>query len=350
MVRNVDFAPPVEAIRAQIDRYTRVDLNVAVDARRLAEGLFGDYMTTNMLVLGVAYQAGLLPLTVAAIEQAVRLNGVAVEQNLQAFRYGRLWAADPERVRALVEPPARTFETERTAALERLAGRDASAYVSLLDRAGHLDPESRRLLAFRVGELIDYQDVRYAAAFVDFVLVAAGREEAMAPGRRDVTQAVIRNLYKLMAYKDEYEVARLHLRPAFHAGTRGLFAVPRRMAWHFHPPLLRALGLRRKLQLGPWFAPVLRTLRALRRLRGTAFDPFGYARVRREERRLPPWYRELVSTALDGSGADAHGAALQLARLPESIRGYEDIKLRSIAAARGRGQTLLSGQSSSSRI
>jgi indolepyruvate ferredoxin oxidoreductase len=349
MVRQVDFAPPVEAIRAQIDRYTRGDANVAVDARRLAEGLFGDYMTTNMLVLGVAYQAGLLPLAATAIEGAVRLNGVAVEQNLQAFRYGRLWVADPDRVRALVEPPARSFETERAAALERLAGRDASAYVSLLDRVERLDPESRRLLAFRIGELIDYQDVRYALAYVDFVLVVAEREEAMAPGRHDVTHAVIRNLYKLMAYKDEYEVARLHLKPAFQAGTRALFAAPRRLAWHFHPPLLRALGLRRKLRLGPWFAPVLRALRALKRVRGTPFDAFGYAAVRREERRLIHWYRELVAGALDSPGADGHARAHELARLPESIRGYEDIKLRSIVAARERGQTLLSGQSSSSR-
>ena len=347
MVRDVDFAPPVEAIRAQIDRYTRADANVAVDARRLAEGLFGDYMTTNMLVLGVAYQAGLLPLTGAAIEEAVRLNGVAVEQNLQAFRYGRLWAADPDRVRPLVEPPAQSFETERAAALERLAGRDASAYVSLLDRVGHLDAESRRLLAFRIGELIDYQDVRYPSAYVDLVLVVAGREEAMAPGRSDVTHAVIRNLYKLMAYKDEYEVARLHLKPALRAGMRGLFQTPRRVHWHLHPPLLRALGLRRKLRLGPWFAPALRALRALRRVRGTPVDLFGYAAVRREERRLIPWYRELVTTALDATGPDAHAAALALARLPESIRGYEDIKLRAIAKVRGQASTLISKDSAS---
>jgi indolepyruvate ferredoxin oxidoreductase len=252
MVRNVDFAPPVDAIRGQIERVTRADANVAVDARRLAEALFGDYMATNMLVLGVAYQAGLLPLTASAIEQAVTLNGVAVDQNLQAFRYGRLWQAAPERVRALVEPPARSFETERAAALERLGGRDASAYVSLLDRCGHLDPDARRLLAFRVGELVDYQDARYAAAYVDFVLDVAGRETALAPGRAEVTHAVIRGLYKLMAYKDEYEVARLHLKTTFRARTQELFAAPRRMTWHLHPPLLRALGLKRKLRLGPW--------------------------------------------------------------------------------------------------
>jgi indolepyruvate ferredoxin oxidoreductase len=343
MVRNVDFAPPVDAIRAQIDRFTRAGANVAVDARWLAEGLFGDYLTTNMLVLGVAYQAGLLPLTRAAIEEAIRLNGVAVEQNLQAFRYGRLWRADPDRVRALVEPPARSFDTERAAALERFGGRDAGAYVSLLDRCAHLDPEARRMLALRVGELIDYQDGRYAAAYVAFVLEVAAREEVVAPGRREVTHAVIRNLYKLMAYKDEYEVARLHLKPAFRAGTLGLFAAPRRVAWHLHPPFLRALGLRRKLRLGPWFRHPLGALRALRRLRGTPFDPFGYAAVRREERRLIPWYRDLVAGAL--ADADGHDAALALARLPEWIRGYEDIKLRSIAKVRG--QALTSIQSTS---
>jgi indolepyruvate ferredoxin oxidoreductase len=118
------------------------------------------------------------------------------------------------------------------------------------------------------------------------------------------------------------------------------------VAWHLHPPLLRALGLRRKLRLGPWFAPVLRALRALRRLRGTAFDPFAYAHVRREERRLVPWYRELVSTALEG-GPDAHEAAVELARLPEAIRGYEDIKLRSIAKVRGQALTLTSRDATS---
>jgi indolepyruvate ferredoxin oxidoreductase len=154
-----------------------------------------------------------------------------------------------------------------------------------------------------------------------------------------VTHAVIRGLYKLMAYKDEYEVARLHLKPAFHAGTQALFTAPRRVAWHFHPPLLRALGLKRKLRLGPWFRHGLRALRGLRRLRGTPYDPFGYAAIRREERRLVPWYRRLVMEGL-AAGADAHATAIDLARLPDGIRGYEDIKLRSITAARERAQQL----------
>ena len=197
------------------------------------------------------------------------------------------------------------------------------------------------MLAHRVGELIDYQDAPYAAEYVAFVLEVAARETAMAPGRAEVTHAVIRYLYKLMAYKDEYEVARLHLKPAFHAGTRALFAAPRRVTWHLHPPLLRALGLKRKLRLGPWFRHALRALRALRRLRGTAYDPFGYAAIRREERRLVPWYRGLVMEGL-AAGGDAHATALELARLPDGIRGYEDIKLRSIAKVRGQALTLMS--------
>jgi indolepyruvate ferredoxin oxidoreductase len=129
-------------------------------------------------------------------------------------------------------------------------------------------------------------------------------------------------------------VARLHLKTAFHTGTRRLFTAPRRLVWHLHPPLLRALGLRQKLRLGPWFRHALRALRALRRLRGTPFDPFGYAAVRREERRLVPWYRDLVMGALTEPDEGAHAAAVGLARLPEAIRGYEEIKLRSIAAVR----------------
>jgi len=341
MVRNVAFEPPVEEMRRAIDRVTDSSRSVSVEARRVAEALFGDYMATNLVALGAAYQAGLLPLSARSFEAAIRLNGVQVEQSLQAFRYGRLAVADPERVRALVEPPARTFEDERRDVLARLGGRAAHAYVSLLERGAHLDAESRRMLAIRVGGLIDYQDTRYAEAYVDFVVRVAAREAAaVGPGRREVTHAVIRHLYKLMAYKDEYEVARLHLHPRFHAETRALFAEPRRLVWHLHPPVLRALGLERKLAFGPWFTPALRMLRALRRLRGTPLDVFGYAAVRREERRLIGWYRRLVEEGLAHLAPESYGFVVDLARLPDAIRGFEAIKLRNIAAARARGEEL----------
>ena len=206
-------------------------------------------MATNMVALGAAYQAGLLPLTGAAIEAAVRLNGVAGGPEPPGVPVRAALGGRPDRV-----PGGRPRLPARggKAAHERLEASASRATGRTLDRCADLDAEARRLLALRVGELIDYQDDRYAAAYVDFVLDVAVREASRAPsGARSRT--VIRNLYKLMAYKDEYEVARLHLRNAFHTGTRRLFTAPRRLVWHLHPPLLRALGLRRKLRLGPWF-------------------------------------------------------------------------------------------------
>ena len=342
MVRNVDFTPPVDAIRGQIDRFTRAGDNVAVDARQLSEGLFGDYIPTNMLVLGVAYQAGLLPLTAAAVEEAVRLNGVAVDQNLQAFRYGRLWVADPDRVRALVEPPAPSFEAERAAALARLAGRDASVYVSLLDRCAHLDPEARRLLALRVGELVDYQDARYAAAYVDFVLEVAAREAAIAPGRArrhprgdpEPLQAHgLQGRVRGRAPPSEARVPRRNAR-ALRRAAPGLLApppaAPARARAQAEAPARPVVPAPAPRPPGPPAAP----RDALRPLRVRGGAPGGAA-----PRPVVPWPRD---RALAAGGPDAHAAAIELARLPESIRGYEDIKLRSIAKVRGQALTLVS--------
>lgn len=341
MVRQVDVSPDFEGMTASILRFAAPARSVTVDARHLAEGLFGDHMTTNVFTLGVAYQSGLLPLTDRAIEAAIRLNDVQVAQNVLAFRYGRLYVAEPARVRRLVDPSPSTFEEERSQMLARLSAANARAYEALLDRCRDLDPETRRLLAIRIGELVEYQDPAYAAVYVDRVLSVAARERAAAPGRGELTQAVARQQYKLMAYKDEYEVARLHLKPSRRDETRALFSDPRRVVYHFHPPLLRALGMKRKLRLGPWFTPALRVLASLRRLRGTAWDAFGYARVRREERRLVPWYETLVDTALDRLSNESHAAVVEIVRVPERIRGYEDIKLASIAAAKAQAEGLL---------
>src|SRR5262249_51818106 len=156
----------------------------------------------------------------------------------------------------------------------------------------------QRMLAIRIGELIDYQDVQYATTYVDFVLAVAAGEAAACPGRQDLTHAVLRQLYKVMAYKDEYEVARLHLKQAWHTRLTGMFAQPQKAYYHFHPPLLRTLGLRRKLRLGPWFTRPLQLLRRLKAWRGKPWDPFGYAKVRREERQLITWYRQTITQVL----------------------------------------------------
>jgi indolepyruvate ferredoxin oxidoreductase len=145
---------------------------------------------------------------------------------------------------------------------------------------------------------------------------------------------VIRYLYKLMAYKDEYEVARLHLKQGWHDQLSGMFERPPKVYYHFHPPLLRALGLQRKLTLGPWFNGPLRLLRTLKILRGGPFDLFGYARVRREERQLIAWYRQTIEQLLPYLAENNHALAVVIATAPDAIRGYEDIKLRRIAETR----------------
>jgi indolepyruvate ferredoxin oxidoreductase len=134
-------------------------------------------------------------------------------------------------------------------------------------------------------------------------------------------------LYKLMAYKDEYEVARLHLKPAWRDQLDEMFDQPVKVSYHLHPPLLRAMGMRRKLTLGPWFNGPLALLSKLKRLRGTPFDVFGYAKVRREERQLIAWYRETLEQVLIRLNTENHAVALLIANAPDAIRGYEDIKM-----------------------
>jgi indolepyruvate ferredoxin oxidoreductase len=336
MIRNNNILFPTESsIRRNIDPYTKSAQNLYVDAGTLAEGLFGDHMSTNLFMLGIAYQAGLIPLAAANIEQAIALNGVAVQQNQQAFRYGRRYVCEPQAVLGLAVPPPKGFNEERAAKLryleEQYSKTEREAYFYLLKRCEHLDEEAQRLLAIRVGELIDYQDVAYATSYVDFVLDVAAHEATACPGRVEFTHAVIRQFYKVMAYKDEYEVARLHLKQAWHTRLTSMFAQSQKIYYHFHPPLLRSMGLQRKLKLGPWFTPPLRLLRRLKRLRGHRWDPFGYAKVRRMERQLIPWYRQTISQVLAHLDDSNHALAVVIANAPDAIRGYEEIKLRRLA-------------------
>jgi indolepyruvate ferredoxin oxidoreductase len=149
------------------------------------------------------------------------------------------------------------------------------------------------------------------------------------PAETRLAESVARHLYKLMSYKDEYEVARLHLRPEVRASIEAEMGAAR-VRYQLHPPVLRALGMKRKLSLGTWVEGVFRLLVALRRLRGTALDPFGYARVRRVERALVAEYRGMVERALQDLAPDRHERAVRIARLPDLVRGYEDVKLRSV--------------------
>jgi indolepyruvate ferredoxin oxidoreductase len=326
--------PELGSTLLNIDRVTRKDDNVYLDAQAMAEGLFNDHMATNPLMLGAAYQAGALPISAASIERAIRLNGVAVEMNLLAFRWGRMAVVDVKRVEAAVRTA-----TGREVTSIALEG-DARALVDSI-KAAPAGTELRRLLERRVPELIAYQDLPYARRYVEVVERVAQAEIQKVPGRSGLAEAVARNLFKLMAYKDEYEVARLHLEATLEAELRARFGERIRYAWHLHPPLFRALGLKKKLKLGPWFRPVFRTLYALRRLRGSPLDPFGYAEVRRVERALVEEYTRLVESALRRLGPATHDAAVALADLPDMIRGYEHIKLDNVKRFREAAQPLV---------
>ena len=321
MVTHTDVHfPDGGGLRTAVDRITRKDENVYLDALGLAETLFDDHMASNMLVLGAAYQAGAIPVSAGAIEQAITLNGVAVAMNTQAFRAGRLLVADPTWVS--------TLERHRLGAVETAAPLTAAARA-LVDRVG-ADGGLRRLLEVRVPELIDYQDERYAAGYVEFVARVRKAEQAAIPGETRLSEAVARYLFKLMAYKDEYEVARLHLKADLARHLAEEFPGGVRVHYNLHPPLLRALGLTRKLKLGAWFDGAFRGLVGMKKLRGTALDPFGRAAIRKVERALPGEYRAMIERTLGGLSPDTYERAVRAARLPDLIRGYEDIKLRNV--------------------
>jgi indolepyruvate ferredoxin oxidoreductase len=303
-------APDLSAARAGIEGATRDA--VFFDAQELALALFGDHMPANVMVLGAAWQQGAIPVSLDALRQAFELNGVAVEQNLLAFDWGRAVVGAPDAVAAVLSP------ADERPALSR-------AERALVDRLAPAEGELRRVLEIRIPDLFGWGGRAAAERYASELEAVVGR------GDEALTIAVARGLHKLTAYKDEYEVARLHL--------LGLRDLPKgaKVKFLLHPPVLRALGMERKLKLGAWFIPAFRALRAGRRLRGTAFDPFGRAEVRRVERALPGEYLALVASA-------PAEIAVAVAELADVIRGYEDIKLRNVERFRDEADKLLRRQ------
>ncbi len=292
-----------------------------IDAAALALEHLGDEQYANMIMVGAAYQCGALPIAAASIERAIQLNAVAVAANLAAFRHGR---ASRSPGQAPQPGPA------------RLPGAGTET--------GNLDELVRR----RAGDLVAYQNASYAAGYAEVVERVREAEAGISPGL-ELTAAVAGHLYKLMAYKDEYEVARLSLDPQLTATITAQFGEGARYRYQLHPPVLRALGMTRKIGLGPWFRPGFRLLAAGRRLRGTPFDPFGHTQVRRTERTLVGEYRALVGQLLSGLTTANHALAVEIAGLPDLVRGYEEIKLRNVTAYRDRAAELLARFNAGSR-
>src|SRR6059036_3903507 len=315
----VEF-PETNGLITSINRVTRKDENLYLDALGLAETLFDDHMAANMIVLGAAWQAGALPVSAEAIEEAIVLNGVSVPMNSHAFRAGRLLVVDPAW--------ARTVTRHRLGAVD--AAPELSAEARQLVEPVGATGELRRLLEARVPELLAYQNAAYARKYLHFVQRVRESEAAAMPEESRFSEAVARHLFKLMAYKDEYEVARLHRKTDIARALANEFPGGVTLHYNLHPPLLRALGVTRKIRLGTWFDPIFGVLAGMKALRGTWLDPFGSAAVRRVERQLPGEYRALVEMALVGLLPESYERAVKLASLPDLIRGYEEIKLRNV--------------------
>ncbi|MCY1127873.1 indolepyruvate ferredoxin oxidoreductase family protein [Frigidibacter sp. RF13] len=299
--KNRDFKLPADRLRLSLEARLRDGVSF-FDASKLAEKLLGDSIYSNMIVLGAAWQRGLLPLTRAAILRAVELNGAAVKGNQSAFEIGRWAAVDP-------------------AAVAEVTQEKSNKPLTLNEK---IEDRARRL--------IGYQDAAYAERYRRLV---GSAPEALKP-------AVAENFYKLLAYKDEYEVARLHLSSAERA--MAIFDGDLKLSFHLAPPLLGGKGPEgrpKKREFGAWMLPVFRLLARMKRLRGTAIDPFGRSAERRTERALIDQYEADMAFAAAHLSPATEAAALALARLPQDIRGYGPVKEGSVQKAAARREELL---------
>jgi indolepyruvate ferredoxin oxidoreductase len=287
-----------------------------VPATRLATALLGDAIATNLFMVGFAYQQGLLPVSAAAIEQAIVINRVAVAMNRSAFRWGRRAALDLAAVDALAAPT-------------QVAAPPSQSLDELIER--------------RVALLTAYQDADYAARYRRLVDRVRAADAAL--GKSALSEAVARYHAKLMAYKDEYEVARLYTDGHFLAEVARRFEGQPKLVIHLAPPLLArrdpATGRLEKRPYGPWVLHAFRLLTRMKGLRGRWLDPFGHTAERRAERQLIVDYERVVEELLAGLSADNYGLAVEIARIPEQIRGYGHVKQRHLQAAKRREADLL---------
>lgn len=323
-VRDADWRNPAAACASEVAQAvseagvgatgddTKARLG-AFDADTAALRLMGDSLYANPMMLGYAWQRGWVPLRLESLLRAIELNGVAVAQNKAAFGWGRRAAQAPE----------------------DFARRLASASTPSQALVFHKPPTLDQRVARRVEFLTAYQNAAYAEAYRAFVERVRQAESVF--GKTALSEAVAQGLFKLMAYKDEYEVARLHSDPAFLARIAAQFEGDFKLHYHLAPPLLARRNERGELQkrrFGPFTLTLFRGLVRLKNLRGTAFDPFGHTEERKTERALVGEYRACIEALLEGLRADNLAAAAEIARLPEQIRGYGHVKARHLAAVR----------------
>jgi indolepyruvate ferredoxin oxidoreductase len=326
-ILNANVTPTAEFVHNRDTTYDMADCKrllkqaareiAEFDAHTAATKLLGDAIYANMMLLGFAWQRGLVPVTAEAMLRAIELNGASVESNRKAFAWGRLAAFDPAAVEAEagLTPEAKPAET-----LEALVAR-------------------------RVEFLTAYQNAAYAERYRALVEKVQAAEAAKTPGFKSLAGAVARNYFKLLAYKDEYEVARLYTDPAFRKSLEEEFEGNLKLEFHLAPPLLAKpdpiTGRPKKRKFGPWTMGLFRVLAKMKGLRGTALDVFGHSEDRKLERRLIAEYEALIPELLAGLDGGNHAAAVALAILPDQIRGYGPVKAESAKTAKAKEADLL---------
>ncbi|HZF97247.1 MAG TPA: DUF6537 domain-containing protein, partial [Pseudoxanthomonas sp.] len=371
-----DMEFPAAGIVSAVTQALGGQAPMQVDATQLATALLGDAIATNLFMLGYAWQRGLVPISFEALMRAIELNGAAIEMNRQAFAWGRLAVVDPQAVAEAaglirnvqteaertphdlqILPPG-DWETSDMAgpsapkapqdAHESRGLRDASAgdgsvaFLPLDDL--RLSRSLDELIQRRVAFLTDYQNAAYARRYSGLVAKVREAEHARAPGSTALSEAVARYFFKLMAYKDEYEVARLYTSGEFQRRLQQQFEGDYRLHFHLAPPLLArkdAQGRLLKQEFGPWVMTAFRLMAKLRFLRGGALDIFGYTDERRGERRLIADYEATVERLLSSLDGDNLPLAVEIASIPEHIRGYGHVKHAHLHKAKAREAALL---------
>jgi indolepyruvate ferredoxin oxidoreductase len=321
--RNADWKFPLgEMESAIVSAIGDRSAAAFIDGQRLATALLGDAIATNLFMLGFAWQRGLVPVSAAAIERAIELNEVAIEQNKTAFAWGRVAAVDPERVEKAAAPVTAINIVRRPATVS-------------IDE----------LVAQRAEFLTGYQNAAYAKRYTDFVAkVRQAESRVVGDGALKLTEAVARYFSKLMAYKDEYEVARLYTDGRFLDKLNQQFEGDFSLSFHLAPPLLakrNAKGELLKREYGPWAFRAFGLLAKFRGLRGTALDIFGRTEERRGERALIDEYQRTIEGLLGRLDRDNLSIAVKIASVPEEIRGYGHVKERHLAGAKARRAELL---------
>ena len=318
---NLEF--PATKLKNNIAAAVGTDNAFFFNANHYAESLFGDTISASLMMVGVAVQKGWIPIPIEAIEKAIELNGRSVEMNTLALHRGRQLAVDQSAIdRELDDSIAPGSET--------------------IDNT----PKSvDELIEHRAKELIAYQNTAYADRYRKLVSEVREIEKSKAPGMNGLAEAVARNYYKLLAYKDEYEVARLFTDGTFRQELEQQFEGDFKLEFHMAPPLItrksKITGLPTKTGFGPWMETALKMIARFRFLRGTAFDPFGRTRDRKLERQLITQYESTIRDISATLNTENHRLAVELASYPESIRGYGHVKREHIEATEAQIEALL---------